>query len=89
MALPHAMTYYNTKFGDPVSISIKDMFWTMFSVKNLQTKWPPVRHLCINWKTILMCIISRLYFNNVPNVNEIFPSNYVESLSTLSWYVLT
>jgi len=28
-------------------------------------------------------------FNNVPNVNEILPSIYVESLSTLSWYVLT
>jgi len=37
----------------------------------------------------LMCIISQLYFNNVPNVNEIFSCNYVESLSTLSWYVLT
>jgi len=27
------MTYYNTKFGDPASISIKDIVWTMFSVK--------------------------------------------------------
>jgi len=49
MALPHAMTHYNTKFGDPASISKKNMLWTMFSVKNLETKWPPVCHLCINW----------------------------------------
>jgi len=35
----------------------------------------------------MMCKISQLYFNNVRNVNEIFPSNYVESLSTHSWYV--
>jgi len=40
-------------------------------------------------ETKLMCLISQLYFNNVPNVNEIFPSNCAESLSTLSWYALT
>jgi len=89
MALPHAMTYYHTKFGDRASISIKDMLWTKFSVKNLETKWPPVHQLGINWKIVLMCMISQLYFNNVPNVNEIFPSNYEEALFTLSWYVLT
>jgi len=37
----------------------------------------------------LMCIISQLYFINVSNVNEIFQSNYVESLSIISWNVLT
>jgi len=31
------MTYYNTKFGGPTSISIKDMLRTMFSVKTLET----------------------------------------------------
>jgi len=85
----HAMMYYHTKFGDPASNSRKDMLWTMFSVKYLETKWLPVCYLCINWKQNLMCIISQLYFNNVPNVNEIVPSNYIEYLSTLSWYVLS
>jgi len=26
--------YYHTKFGDPASNSIKDILWTMFSLKN-------------------------------------------------------
>jgi len=41
MTLPNAMTYYHTKFGDSASNNIKDKLWTMFSLKNLETKWPP------------------------------------------------
>jgi len=33
--------YYHIKFGNPASHSIKDMLWTTFSLKNLETKWPP------------------------------------------------
>jgi len=32
------MVYYNTKFGDPASISIKYILWTMFCVKNIGNK---------------------------------------------------
>jgi len=40
MTLPDVMMYYHAKFGDPASNSIKDMLWTMFSLKNMETKWP-------------------------------------------------
>jgi len=33
--------YYHTNFGDPAWNSMKYMLWTMFSLKNLKTKWLP------------------------------------------------
>jgi len=56
------MMYYHTKFGGPASNSIKDMLWTKFSVKNLETKWPPVRHLCL--------LVKKLNVHNLPAIFE-------------------